>query len=42
MSNMVTKILTITVLLVATAVYAQASKISAYYTAPYADAKTVK
>ena len=39
---MITKILTVSALLVATAVSAQAAKISAYYTAPYTSAKTVK
>jgi len=42
MSKMITKILTVSALLVATAVSAQAAKISAYYTAPFASAKTVK
>jgi hypothetical protein len=42
MSKMITKILTVSALLVATAVSAQAAKISAYYTAPYAATKTVK
>lgn len=42
MSKMITKILTVSALLVATAVSAQAAKISAYYTAPYTSAKTVK
>ena len=42
MSKMITKILAVSALLVATAVSAQAAKISAYYTAPYASAKTVK
>jgi len=42
MSKMITKLLTVTALLVATAVSAQAAKISAYYTAPYASASTVK
>lgn len=42
MSKMITKILTVSALLVATAVSAQAAKVSAYYTAPYASAKKVK
>ncbi len=42
MSKTITKILAVSALLVATAVSAQAAKISAYYTAPYASAKTVK
>jgi len=42
MSKMITKILTVSALLVASAVSAQAAKVSAYYTAPYAATKTVK
>jgi hypothetical protein len=42
MSKMITKLLAVSALLVATAVSAQAAKIAAYYTAPYASAKTVK
>lgn len=39
---MITKILTVSALLVATAISAKAAEISAYYDAPYASAKTVK
>ncbi len=42
MFNWTTKIFMIVTLLVVTAVSAQATKISAYYTAPYASVKTVK
>lgn len=42
MSKMVTKISAMLLVLAATTLAAQAAKISAYYTAPYADAKTVK
>lgn len=42
MSKMITKILALSALLASTAISAQAAKISAYYTAPYASSKTVK
>ncbi len=42
MSKILTKMLIVCALLVATAISAQAAKITAYYTAPYASAKTIK
>ena len=42
MSKMFTKFSAVLLVLAVTAVSAQAAKISAYYSAPYADAKTVK
>ena len=42
MSKIITKILAVSTLLISTSISAQAAKVSAYFTAPYASASTVK